>query len=58
MGSVKYNTLESIPDDLLSHAKIYGFSDFQIARHVLKSDPAEINDDLMKVRQISGKRSA
>jgi carbamoyl-phosphate synthase large subunit len=47
----QYDTLESIPTDLLSHSKIYGFSDFQIARHVLKSGPAEINDDLMKVRK-------
>ena len=46
----KYKTLESIPVDLLSHSKINGFSDFQIARHVLKSGPDDINDDLMKVR--------
>jgi carbamoyl-phosphate synthase large subunit len=45
-----YQTLESIPADLLSHSKINGFSDFQIARHVLKSGPTQINDDLMKVR--------
>jgi carbamoyl-phosphate synthase large subunit len=46
----KYKTIESIPQELLSHAKIHGFSDFQIARHVLMSGPAQINDDLMKVR--------
>ena len=46
----KYHSLESIPIDLLSHSKINGFSDFQIARHVLKSGAAQINDDLMKVR--------
>ncbi|MBN2863048.1 MAG: carbamoyl-phosphate synthase large subunit, partial [Bacteroidales bacterium] len=45
-----YETTESIPRELLSDAKIYGFSDFQIARHVLRSVPAAINDDLMKVR--------
>jgi carbamoyl-phosphate synthase large subunit len=45
-----FETLESIPRELLSDAKIYGFSDFQIARHVLRSGPAAINDDLMKVR--------
>ena len=50
MNCVGYHTLESIPVDLLSHSKINGFSDFQIARHVFKSGPAEINDDLMKVR--------
>jgi carbamoyl-phosphate synthase large subunit len=46
----KYNSLENIPADLLSHSKINGFSDFQIARHVLRSAPERINEDLMKVR--------
>ena len=46
-----YNTLESIPAELLSHSKICGFSDFQIARHVLRSGTDEINNDLMKVRK-------
>ncbi|MBK8881539.1 MAG: carbamoyl-phosphate synthase (glutamine-hydrolyzing) large subunit [Bacteroidales bacterium] len=46
----QFSSLESLPTDLLAHSKIYGFSDFQIARHVLKSGPDEINDDLMKVR--------
>jgi carbamoyl-phosphate synthase large subunit len=47
----KYKTIESIPKELMSHSKINGFSDFQIARHVLKSGPSEINEDLLKVRQ-------
>jgi carbamoyl-phosphate synthase large subunit len=46
----EYNSLETVPAELLSLSKISGFSDFQIARHVLKSEPAEINNDLMKVR--------
>ncbi|MCU0473828.1 MAG: carbamoyl-phosphate synthase (glutamine-hydrolyzing) large subunit [Bacteroidales bacterium] len=46
----KYNTLESIPAEFLAHCKLHGFSDFQIARHVLNSGLAQINDDLMKVR--------
>ncbi len=46
----KYDSLESLPVELLSYSKIYGFSDFQIARHVLRSDSASINNDLMKVR--------
>ena len=45
-----YKTIESIPEELLSHSKVMGFSDFQIARHVLHSDLSHINDDLMKVR--------
>jgi len=48
----KYKTLESIPEELLAHSKINGFSDFQIARHVLRSGPDKINDDLMKVRSL------
>jgi len=46
----KYNTIETLPQHLLGNAKIHGFSDFQIARHVLRSEPSKINDDLMKVR--------
>ncbi|HUX94495.1 MAG TPA: carbamoyl-phosphate synthase (glutamine-hydrolyzing) large subunit [Bacteroidales bacterium] len=46
-----YESFESMPHELLAHAKINGFSDFQIARHVLKSGPASINDDLMKLRR-------
>ncbi len=45
-----YKSLEAVPKDLLLHCKIRGFSDFQIARHVLNSSPADINNDLMKVR--------
>jgi carbamoyl-phosphate synthase large subunit len=44
------SSLETLPPDLLAHAKLYGFSDFQIARHVMRSKPAEINEDLLKVR--------
>ena len=46
----KYNSIETLPQHLLGNAKIHGFSDFQIARHVLRSEPSKINDDLMKVR--------
>jgi carbamoyl-phosphate synthase large subunit len=46
----KFKALEEIPSELLSLSKIYGFSDFQVARHVLKSVPAVANDDMMKVR--------
>jgi carbamoyl-phosphate synthase large subunit len=50
-GLSSYNNLEAIPPDLLLHAKIYGFSDFQIARHVLRSSPSDIQRDLLKVRK-------
>jgi len=46
----RYKEIESVPFDLLSRAKIYGFSDFQIARHVIRSGSAAINNDLMTVR--------
>lgn len=46
----EFKSLETVPTELLAHAKINGFSDFQIARHVLKSGPSTINDDLMKIR--------
>jgi carbamoyl-phosphate synthase large subunit len=46
----RYKTIESIPEELLFHSKIHGFSDFQIARHVLRSGPGHIDDDLMRVR--------
>ncbi|HLN20463.1 MAG TPA: carbamoyl-phosphate synthase (glutamine-hydrolyzing) large subunit [Bacteroidales bacterium] len=48
---LQYNSLEEVPAGLISHSKINGFSDFQIARHVLKSSSSSMNDDLMKVRQ-------
>ncbi len=34
---LKYNTLEEVPTELLREVKIAGFSDFQIARFVLKA---------------------
>jgi carbamoyl-phosphate synthase large subunit len=43
-------SLDDLPSDLLAHAKINGFSDFQIARHVIRSGPENINEDLLKVR--------
>lgn len=46
-----HKELGSVPFDLLSRAKIYGFSDFQIARHVMRSDATAINNDLMTVRK-------
>jgi carbamoyl-phosphate synthase large subunit len=34
----EYNTIDDIPADLLRHAKQQGFSDFQVARSVLKDN--------------------
>jgi carbamoyl-phosphate synthase large subunit len=46
-----HNSLGSLPAGLFAHAKINGFSDFQIARHVLKSESGNIQADLLKVRE-------
>lgn len=45
-----YNSLESLPDALLLHAKKAGFSDFQLARLIFKSDDQQIEIDLNSVR--------
>lgn len=44
------NSLEELKPELLTMVKQAGFSDFQIARLVLKSSNKNINDDLIKVR--------
>lgn len=45
-----HNSLSSVSDQLMKKAKIMGFSDFQLARSVLKSGVEEIEADLLKVR--------
>ncbi len=47
----KADTLESLPINLLKISKQAGFSDFQIARLVLKSKNKNIHADLIKVRE-------
>ena len=46
------NVLPELEDSLLLQAKKEGFSDFQIARLVLKSSNKAINEDLLKVREL------
>ncbi|MBK8807109.1 MAG: carbamoyl-phosphate synthase (glutamine-hydrolyzing) large subunit [Bacteroidales bacterium] len=46
----KYDSLESLPCDLLKEAKIRGFSDFQIARCVLKTETDKMESGVLKVR--------
>ncbi len=48
---LRFNRLDELPNDLLHRAKVYGFSDFQIARYVIKSAPEKIEQDLLKVRK-------
>ncbi len=47
----KFNSLENFPRELLVKAKQFGFSDFQLARLILKSPVSKIEDDLLKVRE-------
>jgi len=46
----QYNTLSELPKETFKTAKIKGFSDFQIARLVMKSSDDSIESDLLKVR--------
>jgi len=47
---LEVNSLENLENTLLLRAKKSGFSDFQIARSVLKSSDEDIDMDLLKVR--------
>lgn len=46
-----FNSLAGVPHELLLEAKVHGFSDFQIARLVMKSKPEDIHHDLLTVRK-------
>ena len=47
----KYNQLEELPDELLLEVKRCGFSDFQIARFVLKSKSTNMEKENLAVRK-------
>ena len=47
----KYNQLEELPDELLLEVKRCGFSDFQIARFVLKSTATNMEKENLAVRK-------
>lgn len=47
----KYNKLEEVSAEEIKFAKVQGFSDFQIARYVLKSSSDVMHQDLLKVRE-------
>ena len=49
----EYNDLASLPDCLLRRAKVYGFSDFQLARLIFKN----IDDDQLLARVRSHRKS-
>jgi carbamoyl-phosphate synthase large subunit len=48
---LRHNSLESLPPDLLLECKKQGFSDFQIARLVLKSPNKKIEEDILEIRR-------
>ncbi|MBO7067450.1 MAG: carbamoyl-phosphate synthase (glutamine-hydrolyzing) large subunit [Bacteroidaceae bacterium] len=45
-----YNSLEELPTEVLKKAKVMGFSDFQIARFVLKPDSGNMEKENLAVR--------
>lgn len=45
-----YNSLQEIPAEELRQAKVYGFSDFQIARFVLKTSEGNMEKENLAVR--------
>ena len=45
-----YNSLEEVPADVLRQAKVLGFSDFQIARFVLKPTSGNMEKENLAVR--------
>ena len=51
----KFDTLEEIPKEMLLDIKKKGFSDFQIARILLKSEDENIEKDILKVRNFRKK---
>ena len=48
---LKYNALEELPDELLLEVKRAGFSDFQIARFVLKPQGGNMEKQNLEVRR-------
>lgn len=51
-----FNALEELPDELLREAKAMGFSDFQIARFVLKPGSSNMEKENLKVREYRKKK--
>ena len=52
----KYDNITDVPDEVFLQAKKSGFSDFQLARFVLKSPVESISEDSLKVRTERKKR--
>ncbi len=52
-----YNSLKELPDEQLKKAKVLGFSDFQVARHILNPDSGAMEDKTIEVRNWRKKRN-
>jgi carbamoyl-phosphate synthase large subunit len=52
-----FHALDKLPDDLLRKAKMLGFSDFQIARHVLRPDAKNIAARMLEVRDLRKRKN-
>ena len=48
----KYDDIDRVPVELLREAKQKGFSDFQLARTVLKCSSREIDEKMLEVRKV------
>lgn len=48
---MEYNSMEELPDELLRKVKCAGFSDFQIARFVLKPQTGNMEKENLEVRR-------
>ncbi|MBN2350891.1 MAG: carbamoyl-phosphate synthase (glutamine-hydrolyzing) large subunit [Bacteroidales bacterium] len=53
----KYNTLEETPGGKILRAKEFGFSDFQLARFILKDVNEHIEEGLLEVREFRKKHN-
>jgi carbamoyl-phosphate synthase large subunit len=51
-----YSKITDVPDEELRQAKIMGFSDFQVARSVLKSSDDHAGDAMLQVREYRKQR--
>ena len=47
---MEYSEIRQVPDELLLQAKIFGFSDFQIARYTCDPPPSRIEKEMHQVR--------
>ncbi len=46
----QFSEIEKVPIELIKESKVRGFSDFQLARFIFKSDSNNIDKDLLQIR--------